>query len=124
MNPRKANTFFPEIASELKIDEDTVEAIVEFYWKELKKELTEPSHLTIAVENFGTFEIRKKQVEYMINKYRNLISRMKPSTYTKHTLMNIAVEKLARLEKLMELLQVQEQKKQQVRELQRNGKTV
>ena len=121
MTPRKPNTFFPEVASELNVSEELVDSVIDFYWKDIRKQLTEPADLNIMLVEFGTFEIRRKQVEYLIAKYKSIIGGMKPTTYAKHILLNNATEKLARMEKLLELCKEQEEKKKQVRELQGNG---
>ena len=124
MIPRKVNTLFSEIASELDVSEELVSDVIDFYWKELKKELDEPTCINLSLEGFGTFSIRKKQVEYMLKKYKGLVKYMKPKTYTKHVLLTIATKKLAVMENLLKLCEEQEQKKKQIREIQKNGKTV
>ena len=101
-----------------------VSDIVSFYWKAVKKELEEPTDIVIQLDHFGTFEIRKKQVEHQIEKQKRIIKYMKPSTYNKHVLMDLATKKLERMKKLLVLIIEQETKKKQVREIQKNGKIV
>ena len=124
MTPRKINTLFSSISSEVGLSVEAVSDILDFYWKEVRKELEEPEHITLRLEHFGTFEIRKKQVIYMIDKYKRIIKYMKPTTYNKHAMLDSATKKLERLEKLLIKCEEQEQKKKQIREIQKNGKTV
>lgn len=124
MIPRKVNTFFPKIALEVEISEELVEDIITFYWKEVKKQLEEPDCLTLQLTYFGTFEIRKKQVQYMVDKYKRIIKVMKPTTYNKHAMLTSVTEKLEKLEKILIKCEEQELKKKQVREIQKNGKIV
>lgn len=124
MIPRKPNSFFPEVASELDVTEELVESVVDFYWKDVRKQLTEPTDISITLIDFGVFEVRKKQVEYLIAKYKRILGGMKLTTYTKHAIFAVVTKKLARMESLLELCKKQEEKKKQVREKQRNGKTV
>jgi hypothetical protein len=124
LTPRKVNTLFSSIASEVKISEEAVSDIISFYWKEVRKELEEPEHITLRLEHFGTFEIRKKQVIYMIDKYKSLIKYMKPTTYNKHAMLDSAAKKLEKLEKILIKCEEQELKKKQIREIQKNGKTI
>lgn len=124
MTPRKYNSFFPELASELKLSETVIEDIIGFYWKEVQKQMNEPEHTILLLENFGIFEIRKRQVLYRIDKYKNIIKYAKPNTYNKYALLHQTENKLARLEKILELCILQEQRKQKVRIKQKNGKTV
>lgn len=124
MTPRKVNTLFSGIASETGVSEEAVSDIMGFYWKAVRKELEEPEHITVRLEHFGTFEIRKKQVIYMIDKYKRIIKYMKPTTYNKHAMMAETIKKLEKLEKILVQCEEQEQKKKQIREIQKNGKTV
>lgn len=124
MTPRKPNTLFPGIALELELSEEVVEDIVRFYWKEVQKQLNEPEHLNIQLDALGTFEMRIGTLEYTIEKYKGLIKHAKLNTYNKHALYHETVKKLERLEKMLELYNIQKQKKQEVRLKQKNGKTV
>ena len=115
---------YPEIADELEVSEELIADVVDFYWKELKKELEVPTHISVTIEDFGTFEARKKQVDYLIKKYERVIRHMKPTTYNKHALMSINVSKLENLKGIFKMCEEQEIKKKQIREIQKNGKTV
>lgn len=123
MIPRKANNLFPEVASEEGVSIEAVSDIVNFYWKEIKKELNEPSHISIRTP-LGTFEARKKQVLYLVDKYKRIVKHMKPTTYSRHTLLNLTTKKIEMLEKLLDMCEKQELKKKQIREIQKNGKIV
>lgn len=124
MIPRKVDSFYPELASEIGVSVEAVSDAVSFFWKEIKKQLDEPEYINIGVEYFGTFEVRKKQALYMIEKYKRIIKYMKPNTYSKHAMMDKASKALEKLEKMVKLIEEQEKKKQQVRQIQKNGKTV
>jgi len=122
--PRKVKSLYLEIAKELEVSEELVEDVVSFYWKEIKNKLEESDQINVGISEFGTFEIRKRQVEYQIMKYKGLVKYIKPTTYTKHVLLDIAVKKLERFEKLLVECEAQELRKKQIREIQKNGKTV
>lgn len=124
MIPRKVNTLYKAVAEETELSEELISDVVGFYWKAVKKELEEPDAIMIQLDHFGTFEIRKRQVEYQIKKQKRIIKFMIPSTYNKHTLMSLTVKKLERLEKLLVLIEKQEVKKKRIREIQKNGKIV
>lgn len=124
MIPRKVNTLFPAVAAETGVSEEEVSDIVGFYWKAVKKELDEPTHITLLLEHMGTFEIRRKQVEYQIKKQKGIIKYVNPNTYAKHIFFDSAKQKLVRLKKMLEMCKEQEEKKKQIREIQKNGKTV
>ena len=124
MIPRKVNTLYPGIAAEENVSVEAVSDIVGFFWKDVKRLLDEPEHISIQIKELGTFEVRKKQVLYLIKKYSGLVKNMRPTTYARYTLLDITTKKLERLEKLLKMCELQEEKKKQVREKQKNGKTV
>jgi len=109
---------------ECDVSKDAVSDIFDYYWKQIKKQLENPEYLSIRIKWFGTFEIRKKQVEYMIVKYKSLVKNMKPNTYNKHAMFHEVTTKLEQLEKILVKCKEQELRKKQIREIQKNGKTV
>lgn len=121
MTPRKVDTLYSEVAGEIGVSEDLVNDVITFYWKAVKKELDEPTCVLIQLDHFGSFEIKRRQVEYQIEKQKRIIKGIKPTTYAKHTLLDIAIKKLAQLERVITLCEEQELKKKQIREKQKNG---
>ena len=121
MIPRKLNTLYPKIANESEASEELVSDVVSFYWKEIRNALEKQDHIAISIDDFGTFELRKRQVEYQIQKYTQLAEYIKPVTYTKHVLLKIAIDKLERFKRLLKKCEEQEQRKLQIRKIQKNG---
>lgn len=121
MIPRKVKTLYPKIALEEGVSLEAVTDIVAFFWRDVKRMLEEPECINVQIEGLGTFEARKKQIIYLVDKYKGLVKNMKPTTYSRYTLLDITTKKLEKLEKLLELCKLQEEKKKQIRELQKNG---
>lgn len=58
MKPKKSKELIPEVAKELDISQNIVEAVVQMYWKEVWENVTQLSSPKIHVENFGDFNIK------------------------------------------------------------------
>ena len=123
MNPRKVNTFFAEIALEHSVTEDIVDDVISFYWKEVEHNIAHPDYPNLKVDGFGNFEMRRKMLEYQIQKQENILKRMKISTYGHHQISSDIIKKVTNLQDMLELLKKQEGKKQSIR-LKQNGKSI
>ena len=44
MNPKKSNKLYTEISEDLSLNEDQVEDIIEFYYKEVRRNLSDLLH--------------------------------------------------------------------------------
>lgn len=79
MIPKKPNTLFKEVAEELEISEDLVDKFITFYYKDVRKHLSEINHIRINLDGLGQMVIRPKTVENLILKYKRMVD--KADTY-------------------------------------------
>jgi hypothetical protein len=77
--PKKPNTLFREVAEELEISEDLVDKFITFYYKDVRKHLSEINHIRINLDGLGQMVLRPKTVENLIIKYKRMID--KADTY-------------------------------------------
>jgi hypothetical protein len=77
--PKKPNTLFKEVAEELEISEDLVDKFITFYYKDVRKHLSEINHIRINLDGLGQMVIRPKTVENLILKYKRMVD--KADTY-------------------------------------------
>jgi len=75
MIPKKSDTLFKDVAEELEISEDLVEKFVTFYYKDVRKHLTELNHTRINLDGLGHMVIKTKTVEILIEKYNRMIAK-------------------------------------------------
>lgn len=100
MIPKKANELYKSVAEDLNIEESLVEDLVDFMYKNLRKNLSNLSHPRINLDGLGHFAVKTKAVNKSIE--RITTSLLNHDTYTfsayfnKKTLEN----KLASLIKL------------------------
>jgi nucleoid DNA-binding protein len=103
--PRKSNSFIPEVAKEFEVSENTVQDIVDIYWKEIRKALTETKFPRVVVAKFGSFRIKESLVEETLNMHKTFLENNNPEnmTFLKHQ-WKVEIEK--RLENLLKLVEV------------------
>ena len=113
MIPKKANELYKSVAEDLNIEESLVEDLVDFMYKNLRKNLSNLSHPRINLDGLGHFAVKTKAVNKSIE--RITTSLLNHDTYTfsayfnKKTLEN----KLASLIKLEAEITQQQLKKDQ-----------
>lgn len=111
MIPKKANELYKTVAEDLNIEESLVEDLVDFMYKNLRKNLSNLSHPRINLDGLGHFAVKTKAVNKSIE--RITTSLLNHDTYTfsayfnKKTLEN----KLASLIKLEAEITQQQLKK-------------
>ena len=113
MIPKKANELYKSVAEDLNIEESLVEDLVDFMYKNLRKNLSNLSHPRINLDGLGHFAVKTKAVNKSIE--RITTSLLNHDTYTfsayfnKKTLEN----KLASLIRLEAEITQQKLKKEQ-----------
>jgi hypothetical protein len=81
MNPKKSNKLYIQVAEDLNITEDLVEAITEFYYKEVKNLMTNLLEPRINVEGLGHFTTRSIVVNKSIDKISKVLETHDTSTF-------------------------------------------
>ena len=55
LRPKKAKEFIPKIAAEMSISEDVITDVINYYWREVRKNLSSLTCSRIHVTNLGDF---------------------------------------------------------------------
>ena len=118
MNPKKPKTFIKPTAESLGASETLVDDVVSFFWNAVRKELSSMESPSVSVANIGTFKVRYGRIEQLQKKYTTTLEKMSMDkmTFDKHTVQNIAKEKLDKLAKLKELMEEEYKRKQEVKQ--------
>lgn len=66
MRPKKAKDFIPSVAEELHFSEDIVKDVVDYYWREVRKNLSMLSSGRIHLTNLGDFVIKHWKIDEKI----------------------------------------------------------
>jgi hypothetical protein len=67
LRPRKAKELIPEVAQELGIPQHIVTDVVDYYWQEVRKNLSSLSHVRVHLTNLGDFTIKHWKIDDKID---------------------------------------------------------
>jgi fructose-specific phosphotransferase system component IIB len=81
MIPKKSSSLYKEVAEGLDQNETLIQDIVEFYYGELRKTLSNLTYPRINVEGLGHFVAKSGLVRKSIPKYTNILKNHDTSTY-------------------------------------------
>jgi hypothetical protein len=66
LRPKKAKEFISDIAQQLSLSQDIVKDVVDYYWREVRKNLSSLSHTRIHVTNLGDFVTKHWKIDEKI----------------------------------------------------------
>jgi len=81
MTPKKANKLYKELTKEFEIQEGLAEDLIEFYYKTLRKKLSNLTDLRINVDGLGHFVIKIQKVKKAIPHYEKVLKNHDVSTF-------------------------------------------
>lgn len=81
MNPRKAKRIYEIVSEDLNIKKDLVEDLVEFYYKDVRKLLSNLEYPRINVDGLGQFVAKPKTVTNAIEKISKSLENYDTSTF-------------------------------------------
>lgn len=121
MNPKKPKDII-ELMSEP--DKNLVNDLVSFYFKDVRKALSEAQATNIIVEGLGTFRAKSwklpdiiAETEKMRDKYKAVVDNQNPITFQKFAILKDYEDKLEKLYALRDKLELDKQKKEQMKHL-------
>lgn len=113
MNPKKPKTLLGNLHLELDVDKNLVSDIVDFYWLNVRKSITQISYPRIGIENLGSFELKIKSLQNTIDKYQNALNKTDTSNFRKYSKYMAIKNRLELLENSKtSILEEKERKKQ------------
>jgi len=99
MIPKKPALIVKQVAEDMDIPISTVDDIISFYYKEVRKTLSSLEHLRIDLPGLGNFVIKKKSVDRLAKKYKILMEKYDNQTFSNYHNKKSAESKLERLGK-------------------------
>jgi len=63
LRPRKAKEFIPKTAEKVGLPENLVEDVIDFYWQEVRKNLSGLKHQRVHITNLGDFVIKHWKID-------------------------------------------------------------
>ncbi len=111
MIPKKSNSLYKELAEELNQNQNLVQDIIEFYYGELRKNLSNLSHPRINVEGLGHFVAKSGLIRKSIPKYTKSLETHDTSTYGAYYNRKMIENKLELLVELEHKISLEEIRK-------------
>lgn len=105
MNPRKAKRIYDIVSEDLNIKKDLVEDLVEFYYKDVRKLLTNLEYPRINIDGLGQFIAKPKVVSASIDKITKSLDNHDTSTFKAYHNKKGMENKLEQLLKLSSKLE-------------------
>ena len=117
MNPKKANDIFKTVIKDQSLDPNMVTDLMNFYWSEVRRAITDIPHPRININNLGVFEIRKIPLENTIKRYERFRNKIPVNEFKKYTLYSKISNRIATLERAYKLLNEGLEKKTKIKVL-------
>lgn len=112
MNPRKPKRIYDNVSEELNVSKDLVEDLVEFYYKDVRRLLTNLEYPRINIDGLGQFVIKPKTVYGAIDRINKSLDNHDTSTFKAYHNKKGMESKLELLLKLTTKLKETEIKKE------------
>jgi hypothetical protein len=118
LNPKKARDFITPTSKELGIDSEFVEAVVDFYWKEIRKALSNLSAPQIFVANLGTFRVKHWELEKNKNDYQSYIDKLDLTkmTFQQHAIKKEWESRIENINQMIKMVDLDKDRKKQIKQ--------
>lgn len=111
MRPKKAKLYIPDVASKLSVSEDLVEDVINFYWQEVRKSLSNLSHSRVHITNLGDFTIKHWKIDDRIQMLERWEENNKQKGLQQMTARFKTAESLFNLKEIKKIVEEENQRK-------------
>jgi len=115
LNPKKPKVLLENLYLDLDLDKNLVTDIIDFYWLNVRKSITQVTYPRIGIENLGSFELKIKSLENTINKYQNALDKTDTSNFRKYSKHVAIKNRLEILEKSKVIILEEKERKKQIK---------
>ena len=119
MVPKKAKDFKKVTAEELNLPEDLINNLVNFYWENIRKYMSELTYGEIRIQNFGTFRVKHWKIADTVEKHKATILRVE-GKFAGYRMKMDLTDRIEKLEKIKSLVQEREVKFKEIRDARKN----
>ena len=111
MHPRKAKDLIPQVAKETNLSEETINNIVGFYWREVRKSLSSLKHSRVHITNLGDFVTKHWKIDDKIQMLEKFEENNRQKGLQQMTARFKTVETLFDLKNLKSIMNEEKQRK-------------
>lgn len=123
MIPKKSSAICKEVAEDLDVSNEFIEDLVQFFYKEIRKNLTTLSHPRINVEGLGQFVARPGLVKKSIIRYKKALDSHDTSTFKAYYNKKMLEDKVECLENLNKKIEEFNVKKEEFKKTKHEKRT-
>lgn len=116
MYPKKSEHIIKQTAEELNISQSKVDAVISFYYKNLRKQLSAIEDTIINVPALGYFQIRSPKVKASIKVLENKLANFETESFNEHYNRVRLEGKLSKLKNINRKIQELLDEKKKVRD--------
>jgi len=120
--PKKSKELYEQVATELGFSKNLVKDVVETYWQDVRKALTDMKHHAIYVEGLGTFKSKEKRLMEALEEYERLYNNNKGDSFRKMAMKTELGSRIEKIKNLLDLMNKDKHKKQLIKD-KRNAQT-
>lgn len=114
MNPHKVKDLLPSFAMEIDKPVHEVQAVMLFYYKTIRQQLTKLEDVNVHLENLGTFYIKERALDSYIEKCENIIEILSNNTIKEYASKEDYKIKLQKMKNMKDLLLDEKQRRKDV----------
>ena len=104
MLPKNSKHFLQPTSEKLNMNLSMIEDVINFYYVELRKALSNLEFYNIQVENLGSFQVKKRELPKLVMKYTNHLNVIQPDTFNQMVIKKDIEEKLEKVLNIQSLL--------------------
>ncbi len=110
LRPRKAKEFIPEVAKQTEVPIEAVEAIINFYWENVRKSMSSLQHARIHLTNLGDFTVKHWKLDDKIQMLEKFEEKSKLKGLQQMTARYKTAETLYDLKNLKKIMEEEQQR--------------
>lgn len=115
MNPKKSKILLENLYLDLDLDKNLITDIIDFYWLNVRKSITQVTYPRIGIENLGSFELKIKSLQNTIDKYQNALNKTDTSNFRKYSKYMSIKNRLELLENSKAFMLEEKERKKQIK---------
>ena len=123
MIPKKPNLLYKQVAEEMNISEVLVDNFMTFYYKEVRKNLSELNYTKVNIDGLGIMAVKPRTVDGLIDKYKSKLGKLNTDTMDNYYYKKRIEGKVELLEKTKKLLEAEKAIKDEFLKDKADGKT-
>jgi len=115
LNPKKHKNLLKDLHEDLGLDQDFVNAVMDFYWSSVRKTIISVAYPRINIENLGIFEVKLKTLQKTMFKYENSLQKLANANFAEYPRYENMRKRLDILEGAREIILTEKQRKKQIK---------